>query len=101
MASPQPQRSLVRRLFSTEGLLGLAGLGLLLSGLATGTIIAIFWGSLALLGLVALHFVRKRDWQTHWAEMERLHQDRQPPPQPPADDRAGHGQADRNSSHPE
>jgi hypothetical protein len=100
MASPQPQQTLIRRLFSLEGLLALAGLGLLLAGLATGTIIAVFWGSLALLGLVALSFVRKKDWQAHWAEMERLNKDRQPQ-QPPADNQTGQDQTGRNSSIPE
>lgn len=65
-----PKKSLPARIFSMEGFLVLAGLALLVVGLATGEVIAIFWGILALAGQVALYFVRKRDWQAHWASVE-------------------------------
>jgi len=65
-----PQKSLLARIFSMEGLLVLAGLALLVVGLATDKVIAIFWGILALAGQLALYFVRKRDWQAHWAGLE-------------------------------
>jgi len=68
--SKTPQKPLVARIFSIEGLLVLAGLALLVVGLATGEVIAIFWGILALAGQLALYFVRKRDWQAHWASIE-------------------------------
>jgi len=70
--SPAPARkSWPERLFSMEGLLVLAGASLLLLGLATGRAVAAFWGIMILAGQVALHFVRKKDWQAHWAELER------------------------------
>lgn len=69
-APTPPKKSLPARIFSMEGLLVLAGLALLVVGLATGEVIAIFWGILALIGQVALYFVRKRDWQAHWAGIE-------------------------------
>ena len=71
-----PPRSLLDRIFSIEGLLGLLGVCLLVMGIAAGEVIAIFWGALALLGLVALYFVRKKDWKAHWEEMERIHAQR-------------------------
>lgn len=72
MNSPTPApKSLPARIFSLEGLLVLAGISLLAVGLATGAVIAIFWGLLALAGQIALYFVRKRDWQAHWESVEK------------------------------
>lgn len=71
MAPPTASsKPLLSRIFSMEGLLIGAGLALLVAGLVTDTVIAVFWGLLALAGQVALHFVRKRDWQAHWASLE-------------------------------
>ncbi|HAD05040.1 MAG: hypothetical protein A2091_12800 [Desulfuromonadales bacterium GWD2_61_12] len=80
MTAPKPpQKSLLARIFSIEGFLVLAGLALLVVGLATGEVIAIFWGVLALAGQVALYFVRKRDWQAHWASIEEQQRQQQKP----------------------
>ena len=70
--SSPPQRSLLDRILSTEGFLALAGVCLIIMGLASGAVVAVFWGALALLGLVALYFVRKKDWKAHWEEVERI-----------------------------
>jgi hypothetical protein len=73
-------RSLLDRLFSMEGLLGLIGLFCLVSGLVTGEIMPIFWGVVVVAGLTVLHLIRKKDWQAHWEEMERqrtLHEERE------------------------
>lgn len=86
MTQPNPRKTVLERLFSLEGLLLLAGLLLFVFGLATGTLIAFFWGVLALAGQVALHFVRKKDWQAHWAELEqkqRHHRQNHPPDNSP------------------
>jgi flagellar biosynthesis component FlhA len=64
-------KSVLSRLLSLEGLLLVVGLALLLFGVVDGSLIAFFWGAIAVAGQVALHFVRKKDWQAHWAEMER------------------------------
>lgn len=81
MAPPTPtKKSLPARIFSMEGLLVFAGLALLIVGLATGTVIAIFWGLLALAGQIALHFVRKRDWQAHWESLEQQQRQQQQNP---------------------
>lgn len=61
------------RLFSLETLLCLTAIGLLAGGIIKGTVMGIFWGVLVLVGLVALHFVRKKDWEKHWQEQERRH----------------------------
>ena len=64
--------SLIGRLFSMEALLLLMGLLSLGSGLYTGEPMQLFWGGTIIVGAVALHFVRKRDWKKHWEEEERL-----------------------------
>lgn len=61
------------RLFSLETLLFLTAVGLLIGGAVTGTVLGVFWGALVLVGLVILHFVRKKDWEKHWQEQERRH----------------------------
>lgn len=74
-------KSLPGRIFSLEGLLLIVGIALLVFGVVDGSLIAFFWGAVAVAGQVALHFVRKKDWQAHWAGMER----EQTPPQPSDD----------------
>lgn len=66
--------SVIGRLFSTEAFLILMGLVSLGYGIVNGTSINIFWGVMILGGSVVLHFVRKRDWKSHWEEQERLKQ---------------------------
>lgn len=58
------------RIFSMEGAIALFALYALISGAATGEIYSIFWGLMIAAGLVALYFVRKKDWTKHWEEME-------------------------------
>ena len=84
MPDSTPKPSLLTRLCSLEGALLLAGLALLLYGLGNGATIALFWGGMILAGQVALHFVRKKDWQAHWAELEA--QQRRQRPEPPSED---------------
>jgi hypothetical protein len=64
--------SLIGRLFSIEALIILMGLVSLGYGIVNRTEINIFWGVIILVGAVALHFVRKRDWKAHWEEQERI-----------------------------
>lgn len=70
-------KSLPGRIFSLEGLLLIVGIALLVFGVVDSSLIAFFWGAVVVVGQVALHFVRKKDWQAHWARMER----EQPPHQ--------------------
>ena len=44
------------------------------NGVTRNDLLSIFWGGLILLGLVALFFVRRKDWTKHWEEMERKNQ---------------------------
>jgi len=70
--SSPPKRSLLDRIFCTESLLALLGVCLVVMGLGTGFLPGIFFGSVALVGLTALYFIRKKDWKAHWESMERL-----------------------------
>ncbi len=63
--------SLIGRLFSIEALIILMGLVSLGYGIVNKTEINIFWGIIILVGAIALHFVRKKDWKAHWEEQER------------------------------
>jgi uncharacterized membrane protein HdeD (DUF308 family) len=63
--------SIIGRLFSLEALLLLMGLLSLISGIATGQVMSIFWGVMIIGGSIILHFVRKKDWKKHWEEMEQ------------------------------
>ena len=66
--------SVIGRLFSLEVLIFLMGLFSLGSGVYTGDPMQLFWGVLIIVGAVALHFVRKKDWKKHWAEQEEFRQ---------------------------
>jgi hypothetical protein len=64
----------IGRLFSIEAFLILMGIVSLGYGIVNGTSINIFWGAMILGGSVILHFVRKKDWRSHWEDQERLKQ---------------------------
>jgi len=59
------------RIFSLEGGILAFSLFALGNGLVRGDLLSLFWGGISVLGLVVLHFVRRKDWQQHWAEMEK------------------------------
>lgn len=64
--------SLAGKIFRMELLILLVGLFALGSGFHTGEPTQYFWGVTIIIGAVALHFVRKKDWKKHWEEQERL-----------------------------
>jgi hypothetical protein len=66
--------SLVGRLLSMEALIVVMGLLSLGYGIVNRVEINIFWGVMILVGAVALHFVRKKDWKAHWEEQEKYQQ---------------------------
>jgi len=69
------KQSLLRRLFSTEGAIFCVGIACMVYGLADGFKVAqFFFGVCIVGGSVALHFVRKKDWDAHWAEHDRIRQ---------------------------
>jgi hypothetical protein len=54
-------------------LIFLVGLGCVVYGLADGLkVMQLFFGLCIIGGSVALHFVRKKDWDAHWAELDRV-----------------------------
>lgn len=64
------EASLLGRFLSMATVLVLVGIFFLGSGIMTGATIQIFWGVIIIGGAIVLHFVRKKDWQKHWAERE-------------------------------
>jgi hypothetical protein len=71
-----PKKSLISLIFSTPTLIGLVGIGCMVYGLADGiNVMPLFFGICIVLGCVLLHFVRKKDWDAHWDEMERIKQE--------------------------
>ena len=59
------------RIFSLEGGILAFSLFALVSGFMRGDLLSLFWGGMCALGLVALHFIRRKDWAQHWAAMEK------------------------------
>jgi len=82
-----PQRSLLARIISLEGALAGFGLYSLGTGLWQGEVIPAFWGATILLGLAVLTAVRRRDWQQHWALLEKPGASTPPQDTAPAEDR--------------
>ena len=41
------------------------------NGFTRNHMMSLFWGGLIVVGLVALYFVRRKDWTKHWEEVER------------------------------
>jgi hypothetical protein len=58
------------RIFSLEGGILAFSLFALSTGVMRGDLLSIFWGGMCALGLVALHFIRRKDWAQHWAQMD-------------------------------
>ena len=67
------EKSLVRRLFSAEVLIFCVGVACVVYGIANGILVMqMFFGTCIIAGSVVLHFVRKTDWDAHWAELDRV-----------------------------
>jgi len=66
--------SVLGRLFSMEVFLLLMGIACLSYEIITRELIQLFWGVMIIGGSIILHFVRKKDWDAHWEEQERLKQ---------------------------
>ena len=66
-------KSVTGRLFSAETLIFCIGIGCVLYGVVNGIkVMQIFFGICIVGGSVVLHFVRKKDWDAHWAELDRV-----------------------------
>jgi hypothetical protein len=72
VAENETPKSLLDRILSMETLIFLVGIMLIVSGIYTGEHMQYFFGGMIILGSIALHFVRKKDWKKHWEEQEQL-----------------------------
>ena len=67
------EKSLLRRLLSTEAMLCCVGIASMVYGVVDGLkVIQLFFGVCIVAGSVFLHFVRQKDWDAHWAELDRV-----------------------------
>ena len=67
------QKSLFARIFCAPVLLGLVGVACMIYGVIEGLkVMQFFFGLCIVAGSVFLHFVRKKDWDAHWAELDRV-----------------------------
>jgi len=75
-AGKTPQKkSLAARIFCIETAFCLVGVGCVVYGLADGfKYMQVFYGVCIVGGSFVLRMVRKKDWQAHWADMERVRQ---------------------------
>jgi len=68
-----PETSLLRQIFRTETAIFCVGIGCMVYGVADGIrVMPLFFGLCIVGGSVMLHFVRKKDWDAHWADMDRI-----------------------------
>jgi flagellar biosynthesis component FlhA len=68
-----PEKSLLRQLFQTETAIFLVGIGCMVYGVVDGIrVMPLFFGLCIVGGSVMLHFVRKKDWDAHWSDMDRI-----------------------------
>ena len=73
MADKSQQQSLVSLIFSAPVLLGRVGVACMIYGVADGfRVMQFFFGLCIVGGSVALHFIRKKDWDAHWQELDRV-----------------------------
>ena len=74
-AGSKGNRTLMQQVFGIETVILIVGLGCVIYGVAQGIkIMQIFFGLCIVLGSFALRLVRKKDWDAHWAEMEKVRQ---------------------------
>ena len=68
-----PEKSLLKQLFQTETAIFLVGIGCMVYGVVDGIrVMPLFFGLCIVGGSVMLHFVRKKDWDAHWSDMDRI-----------------------------
>jgi hypothetical protein len=67
------EESLLRKIFRTETAICLVGIACMVYGVADGVrVMPLFFGLCIVGGSVMLHFVRKKDWDAHWSEHDRI-----------------------------
>lgn len=69
------EKTLLERIFSMETGLCLVGVVSVAYGFSDGIKeMPLFFGVCIIGGSILLHFVRKKDWDAHWAEQDRIRQ---------------------------
>ena len=66
------QKTLIEKILSMETMIFLVGLFIIGSGIYRGETMQCFFGGMIISGLIALYFVRKKDWNKHWEEQETM-----------------------------
>ena len=67
------EKPLLKRLFGADTLIFCVGIACVVYGVADGIkVMQVFFGVCIVAGSVLLHFVRKKDWDAHWAELDRV-----------------------------
>jgi len=67
------KKSLFSRLFRAETPICCIGIACIVYGVINGLkVMPFFFGACIVTGSIALHFIRKKDWDAHWAEHERI-----------------------------
>ena len=66
------QKTLIEKILSMETMIFLVGLFIIGSGIYRGETMQCFFGGMIISGLIALHFVRKKDWNKHWEEQATM-----------------------------
>jgi len=65
--------SLLSQIFRTETAIFCVGIACMVYGVVDGIrVMPLFFGLCIVGGSVMLHFVRKKDWDAHWADMDRI-----------------------------
>ncbi|MBJ6727499.1 hypothetical protein [Geomesophilobacter sediminis] len=67
-------KSLASKVFRVETFILLVGVGCIIEGIVDGMTMPIFYGICIMLGSIVLHLVKKKDWEKHWAEQQRIRQ---------------------------
>ena len=72
-ADKTQKKSLASRIFCAPVLLGLIGVGCMVYGVSDGfKVMQFFFGVCIVGGSFMLNIIRKKDWDAHWAELERV-----------------------------
>jgi hypothetical protein len=72
-AAEEKGPSCLDRVLRMENFLGLVGVGCIVGGVVSGIRpMSIFYGICIIVGSIALHFVKKKNWEEHWAQQERV-----------------------------
>ncbi len=73
MGDKTEKKSLASFIFSAPFLLGFIGVACIIYGVADGfRVMQFFFGICIVAGSFMLHAIRKKDWNAHWEDLERV-----------------------------